>query len=75
MPRNIDFNITIFVLHILELLIYLKLKIKNSFLRIIKTYDSTMIFGYILINRIQPLQLSEILNKFQDDISCALAMY
>ena len=58
-----------------------------------KTSDSTMIFGYIFINRIQPFEAAntlkaflcrpniqhysrhEFLNKFQDDILCALAIY
>ena len=59
-----------------------------------KTYDSTMIFGYIFRNRIQPFEAANISavfflcrpirknngchtfwNKFQDDISCAFAMY
>ena len=57
-------------------------------------YDSSMLFGYIFTNRIQPFEVVntsaafslsrpmmknyncyEFLNKFQDDISCALAMY
>ena len=58
MPRKNEFNISIAVLHISGLLIYLKLKIKKTnFLKIIKkTYDSTMLFGYIFINRIQPFE-------------------
>ena len=36
MPRKNEFNILIALLHISGLLIYLELKIKNSFLKIIK---------------------------------------
>ena len=95
MPRKNEFNILIAFLHISGLLIYLELKIKNSFLKNYqKTYDSTMLFGYIFINRIQPFEAANISaafflcrplrkhnrchtfkNKFQDDISCTLAMY
>ena len=48
--------------HIAGLLIYLELKIKNSFL---KNYQknlwlATMIFEYIFINRIQPFEAANI---------------
>ena len=67
---------------------------KQFFKNYLKTYDSTMLFGYIFINRIQPFEAANISaafflcrpmrkhnrchtfqNKFQDDISCTLAMY
>ena len=57
--------ISIAVLSISGLLVYLELKIKSSFLRIIKkTYDSTMKFGYIFINRIQPFKAANISTAF-----------
>ena len=64
--RGKKLNILIAVLHISGLLIYLKLKIKSSFLRIFKkkTYYSTMIFGYIFINRKFNPFISEHLSSF-----------
>ena len=57
MLRKNEFNISTAVLYISGLLIYLQLKLNSSFLRIIKkTFDSTIIFGYIFINGIQPLE-------------------
>ena len=89
MQRKNNFNISIAVLHISGLLINFELKIKNSFLIIIKKLLTTMIFGYIFTNRIQPFEAPTIsaafffsfyschtfLNTFQVDISCALAKY
>ena len=65
MPRKNEFKISIAVIHILGLLIYLELKIKSSFLRIIKkTFNSTIIFGYIFTNPIQPYQAANISEAF-----------
>ena len=95
MPRKNVFNILIAFLHISGLLIYLELKIKNSFLKIIKKLMTLhMLFVYIFINCIQPFEAANISaafflcrpmrkhnrchtfkNKFQDDITCTLAMY
>ena len=58
MPRKNEFNILIAFLHISGLLIYLELKIKNSFLKIIKKLMTLQcyldIFSYIVFN---PLKL------------------
>ena len=65
--RKSEFNILIAFLHISGLLIYLELKIKNSFLKIIKkliTLQSTMLFGYIFINHIQPFEAANISAAF-----------
>ena len=65
MPRKNEFNILIAFLHISGLLIYLKLNIKKQFLKNYqKTYDSTMIFWYIFINRIQPFEAANISAAF-----------
>ena len=71
--------------------LYLELKMKRCFLKIIKKHDSTMIFRSIFINRIQHFEAAIISAAFflcrqmtkhinfwenvQDDILCALAMY
>ena len=53
MPRKKnEFNIATVGLYVSGLLIYLELKIKSSFLRIIKKTLQFDIFGYIFINRI-----------------------
>ena len=65
MPRKNEFNISIAVLHISGLLIYLDLKIKKQFLKNYqKTYDSTMLFGYIFTNNIQPFEAANISAAF-----------
>ena len=65
MPRKNEFNILIAFLHISGLLIYHELKIKKQFLKNYqKTYDSTMLYGYIFINRIQPFEAANIQAAF-----------
>ena len=64
MPRKNEFDILIAFLHISGLLIYLELKIKNNYQ---KTYDSTVLFGYIFINRIQPFEAANISAAFCAD--------
>ena len=60
-----EFNISIAVLHISGLLIYLEFKIKRQFLKNYQnTYDSTVLFKYIFINRIQLIEAANISAAF-----------
>ena len=69
-----EFNILIAVLHISGILIYLELKIKSSFLRIIK---KLIIKNLLSFCADQWWSITAVLsfNNYQDDISSALAMY
>ena len=60
-----EFNIVIAFLHISGLLVYLEIKIKKQFLKNYqKTYDSTLLFGYIFINHVQPFEAANISAAF-----------
>ena len=64
MPRKNEFKISIAVLHISGLLIYFELKKAVSQELSKRTFDPTMIFGYIFSNRIQPFEAANISAAF-----------
>ena len=58
MPRKNEFTESMAVLHFSGLLITLHKKFVKNYQ---KLHDSTMILGYIFINRIQPFETATIL--------------
>ena len=86
MPRENEFTKSMAVLHISGLLIYLELKIKSSIKKLLTLQWYLDIFSQSVFNPLK-LRTSQqlsfcadqhlyiFINKFQDDISCALAMY